>query len=56
MYPKNPQSTPHGPQWNPAQLFANTHIFDYQVLELVCCKKQQKQVPDQLLVCGIGEL
>ena len=25
-------------------------------LELVCCKKQQKKVSDQLLVCGIGEL
>ena len=25
-------------------------------LEPVCCKKQQKKVPDQLLVCGIGEL
>jgi hypothetical protein len=25
-------------------------------LEPVCCKKQQEKVPDQLLVCGIGEL
>ena len=25
-------------------------------LEPVCCKKQQKKVPDQLLVCGIGDL
>ena len=24
--------------------------------EPVCCKKQQKKVPDQLLVCGIGDL
>ena len=24
-------------------------------LEPVCCKKQQKKVPDQLLVCGIGD-
>ena len=27
-----------------------------QKLEPVCCKKQQKKVPDQLLVCGIGNL
>ena len=26
------------------------------LLEPVCCKKQQKKVPDQLLVCRIGEL
>ena len=25
-------------------------------LKPVCCKKQQKKVPDQLLVCGIGDL
>ena len=25
-------------------------------LEAVCLKKQQKKVPDQLLVCGIGDL
>ena len=25
-------------------------------LEPVCCKKQQIKVPDQLLVCGIGDL
>ena len=25
-------------------------------LEPVYCKKQQKKVPDQLLVCGIGDL
>ena len=25
-------------------------------LEPVCCKKQQKKVPDQLLVCRIGNL
>ena len=25
-------------------------------LEPVCSKKQQKKVPDQLLVCGIGDL
>ena len=24
-------------------------------LEPVCCKKKQKTVPDQLLVCGIGD-
>ena len=28
----------------------------YYLLEPVCCKKQQKEVPDQLLVCGIGNL
>ena len=27
-----------------------------KVLEPVCCKKQQKKVPDQLQVCGIGDL
>ena len=26
------------------------------LLEPVCCKKQQKKVPDQLLVCRIGDL
>ena len=26
-----------------------------RLLEPVCCKKQQKKVPNQLLVCGIGE-
>ena len=26
------------------------------LLEPVCCKKQPKKVPDQLLVCGIGDL
>ena len=25
-------------------------------LEPVCCKKRQKIVPDQLLVCGVGDL
>ena len=25
-------------------------------LEPICCKKQQKKVPDQLLVCEIGDL
>ena len=25
-------------------------------LEPVCCKKKEKKVPDQLLVCGIGDL
>ena len=25
------------------------------ILEPVCCKKQQKKVPDQLLACGIGD-
>ena len=27
-----------------------------KTLEPVCCKKQQKKVPDQLLVCRIGDL
>ena len=26
------------------------------MVEPVCCKKQQKKVPDQLLFCGIGDL
>ena len=26
------------------------------ILEPVCCKKRQKKVPDQLLVCRIGGL
>ena len=30
------------------------HVTKY--LEPVCCKKQQKKVPDQLLVCGKGDL
>ena len=28
----------------------------HNYLEPVCCKKQQKKVPGQLLVCGIGEV
>ena len=28
----------------------------YIVLEPVCCKKQQKKVPDQFLVCGKADL
>ena len=32
------------------------HQLNTFVLELVCCKKQQKKVLDQLLVCGIGDL
>ena len=28
----------------------------WAALELVCCKKRQKIVPDQLLVCGLGDL
>ena len=31
-------------------------IFKLQLLEPVCCKKQKKKVPDQLLVCRIGDL
>ena len=30
--------------------------FVSYLLEPVCCKKQQKKVPDQLLVCRIGDL
>ena len=30
--------------------------FNLYLIEPVCCKKQQKKVPDQLLVCGIGDL
>ena len=29
---------------------------EFQKLEPVCCKKRQKIVPDQLLVCGVGDL
>ena len=28
----------------------------YNMVEPVCCKKQQKKDPDQLLVCGIWDL
>ena len=31
-------------------------MLQVRVLEPVRCKKQQKKVPDQLLVCGIGDL
>ena len=33
----------------------NTSLYVLFV-EQVCCKKQQKKVPDQLLVCGTGDL
>jgi hypothetical protein len=38
--------------------FAMTSGFYYWPggLEPVCCKKRQKIVPDQLLVCGVGDL
>ena len=41
--------------------FVNQFISEIQstiekVLEPVCCKKRQKKVPDQFLVCGIGDL
>ena len=39
--------------------FAGTKLLKFlrlETLEPVCCKKQQKKVPDQLLVCGIGDL
>ena len=29
--------------------------FLIMILELVCCKKWQKIVPDQLLDCGVAE-
>ena len=31
-------------------------IYLVLVIEPVCCKKQQKKVPGQLLVSGIGDL
>ena len=31
-------------------------ILGNAYLEAVCCKKQQKKVPDQLLVCGIVDV
>ena len=31
-------------------------VVEFNLLELVCCKKRQKIVPDQFLVCGIGDL
>ena len=31
-------------------------MYFFWVLEPVCCKNQQKKVPDQILVCGIGFL
>ena len=34
----------------------NTVTIHHRTLEPVCCKKQQKKVLDQLLVCGIGDL
>ena len=39
------------------QLFQNFQNESLKLLlELVCCKKQLQIVPDQLLVCGIGDL
>ena len=32
------------------------HMWQKEKLEPVCCKKWPQKVPDQLLVCGIGEL
>ena len=32
------------------------HKNSFLDLEPVCCKKRQKIVPDQLLVCGVGDL
>ena len=32
------------------------HLTGSYPLELVCFQKRQKNVPDQLLVCGIGDL
>ena len=33
----------------------SSEIVPMVELEPVCCKKQQKKIPDQLLVCGIGD-
>ena len=41
---------------NPTELKIVYQDFVGKILEPVCCKKQQKKVPDQLLVCGIGHL
>ena len=30
-------------------------VDEVSTLETVCCKKQQKKVPGQLLACGIGD-
>ena len=40
--------------WNSMLWYHQSNIS--QVLKPVCCKKQQKKVPDQLLVCWIGDL
>ena len=37
-----------------ANFYVVTHLLSY--LEPVCCKKHQKIVPDQLLVCRVGDL
>ena len=42
-------------------LEVGTYLPNYNFIKLYClepifCKKQQKKVPDQLLVCGIGDL
>ena len=45
-------------QWNPdkqEQKIITLHSHRGK-LEPVGCKKQQKKVPDQLVVCGIGDL
>ena len=39
-----------------AMLFPIRSLKKRLILEPVCCKKQQKIVPDQLLVCGVGDL
>ena len=30
-------------------------LSELSLLEPICCKKRQKIVPDQLLVCGVGD-
>ena len=38
-------------------IFFNSPIFlSEHLLEPICCKKQEKKVPDQLLICGNGDL
>ena len=42
---------------DPFKAFFDVFYATYiQYLKPICCKKQQKKVPDQLLVCGIGDL
>ena len=43
-----PQTSYLGKKW--------AGCYQINVLELNCCKKRQKIVPDQLLLCGVGDL